>query len=94
MDSYRFNPDMTFAEARRMMQEIDSTDHRGQVAKLTWLEGNAKDQSIPFLYDEMADRFGHSVDKSAMHSEVMSCLYNGIPVEVRLIPRPGRGGGN
>ena len=90
MDSYRFDSEMSFSYVRRTMEEIDRPEHKELMAKLIWLEGSAKEQSVPFLYDPMAERFGHSVDKSALHEEVTASLYNGIAVEVQLRPRTKR----
>lgn len=88
MKRYRFEPEMSFAEARRQIQEINDPHHRELLAKLTWKEGTAKDQSIPYLYDSLAERFGHTIDKSSIHTEVLTSLYNGIPIEVELVTRP------
>jgi hypothetical protein len=88
MKRYRFAPDQSFAEVRRLIDEIDSPEHKGMVAKLIWREGTAKDQEVTYYYDEMAERFGHIVDKSAIHSEVLTSLYVGIPVDIQLAPKP------
>ena len=91
MDVYQFDPDMTFTYVRKTVEEINLPRNKNLVARFTWLEGNSKDLSVPFLYDEMAERFGHMIDKSALHTEILYSLYNAIPVEVRLSPRPHRG---
>ena len=91
METIRFDPEMTFGEVRRLVEEINNPDHSDMVVKLTWLEGNAQDLTVPFLYEPMAERFGHTVDKSSLDEEIVSSLYNGIPVEIHFIPRPSRG---
>lgn len=90
MKTYRFHPDQSFAEVRRQIDEINLPENKGQVAKLTWRDGNAKDQEVSYYYDELAERFGHMVDKSAIHTEVMTSLFVGIPVEVQLHPKAQR----
>jgi hypothetical protein len=90
MKSYRFHPDQTFAEVRKQIDAINQPENKGQVAKLIWRDGNAKDQEVSYYYDEMAERFGHMVDKSAIHSEIMTSLYVGIAVEVQLVPKAQR----
>ena len=92
MAIHHFAPRDTFESVRERMEGINAPENRLQLARLSWLEGNAKGESITFLYDEMADRFGHTIDKSALHHEVLTSLYNGVPVDVELIPRPKRNG--
>lgn len=90
MKSYRFEPEQSFAEVRRMIDEINAPENKGMIAKLIWREGTQKDQDVTYYYDEMADRFGHIVDKSSIHSEVTTSLYVGIPIEIQLVPKPQR----
>lgn len=90
MKSYRFHPDQSFAEVRRQIDEINLPENKVHVAKLIWREGSAKDQEVSYYYDEMAERFGHMVDKSSIHSEIMTSLYVGIPVEIQLVPKAQR----
>jgi len=90
MKSYRFHPDQSFAEVRRQIDEINMPENKVSVAKLIWRDGNAKDQEVSYYYDEMAERFGHTVDKSSIHTEVMTSLFVGIPVEVQLVPKAQR----
>ena len=87
METFGFDPDLPISEVRRRVEDINRPEHREMVAKLTWLDGTAKDQSLHFLYDPMADRFGHSIDKSSLHTEILNSLYNGIPVKITLTPR-------
>lgn len=90
MKSYHFHSGQTFAEVRQHMDEINLPENKGQVAKLIWRDGTAKDQEVSYYYDEMAERFGHMVDKSAIYTEVMTSLYIGIPIEIQLVPRHER----
>ena len=94
MKSYRFDPDQSFAEVRRKIDEIEHPDNKGMVAKLIWREGTAKDQEVSYFYDEMAERFGHMVDKSSIQSEVTASLYVGIPVEIQLVPKAQKPNGS
>ena len=87
METFRFDPEMPISEVRRRVEEINRPERREMVAKLTWLDGTAKDQSLHFLYDPMAERFGHSIDKSSLHTEILNSLYNGIALEITLTPR-------
>jgi len=91
--TYRFDPGQSFTDVRNLIEEINRPSNKGLVAKLTWKDGNAKDQEVSYYYDAMAERFGHMVDKSSIHQEVMTSLYVGIPVEIQLAPRQARGGG-
>jgi hypothetical protein len=93
MKSYRFEPEQTFAQVRRQIEEIDDPANKGMMAKLIWREGSQKDQDVTYFYDEMAERFGHIVDKSSIHTEVLSSLYVGIPLEIQLVPKPSKPNG-
>ena len=62
--------------------------NRGQIARLTWQEGSTKGQSVLYLYDPMAERFGHKIDKESITVEIVSSLLNGIPVAIELHPAP------
>jgi hypothetical protein len=84
MQTLRFHPGQSFDEVRAALAGLNSTENRHRVATLTWREGNAKDQSIAYLYDEMADRFGHSIDKESIGVEIVSSLMSGIPVDVSV----------
>jgi len=86
MTTYRFDPDMTFREVSRLLGELNDPAHRDSIAKLTWLEGSAKDETLTYLYDPLAERFGHRIDKDPLSGEVVSNLINGISVEVALAP--------
>ncbi len=90
MTTYTFDPSQSFEEVRRIIDEINGVQHKGLLARLTWRDGSAKDQSVTYLYDEFAERFGHSIDKSGLHTEILASLFNGIPVEIELVPRPQR----
>ena len=87
MKSFQFEPDQSFNDVRRRIDEINDPANKGMVAKLIWREGSQKDQDVSYFYDEMAERFGHIVDKSAIHTEVLASLYVGIPLEIQLVPK-------
>ena len=91
MTTYHFDPSDSFGTVRQRVDEINAPANRVNLARVSWLEGTAKGESITFLYDEMAERFGHTIDKSALHHEILTSLYNGIPLDVELVPRPQRG---
>jgi hypothetical protein len=91
MKTFTFTPDLTFREARRMMGELSSPEHRGQIARLTWLEGKAEGESLTYLWDPMAERFGHNIDKEPIDTEIVANLVNEISVEVEVhMPKPRR----
>ena len=54
MTTYTFDPSQSFEEVRRMIDEINGVQHKGLLARLTWRDGSAKDQSVTYLYDEFA----------------------------------------
>ena len=88
MKTYRFEPGQSFLEVRRIIEEINGSENRRMLARLTWLDGSAKNQFVTFLYDEFAERFGHSIDKSGLHTEIISSLFNGVAIKIELVPRP------
>jgi hypothetical protein len=92
LSTYRFDPGQSFTAVRNTIEEINRPSNKDLVAKLTWKDGTAKDQEISYYYDRMADRFGHEVDKSSIHQEVLTSLYIGIPVEIQLVPKHQRKG--
>jgi len=85
MKTFTFHPDMTFREARRLMQELSSPEHKGHIAKLVWLEGKAQGEALTFLWDPMAERFGHQIDKEPIDTEIVDNLINEISVRVDVI---------
>jgi hypothetical protein len=82
MNSFTFSPDMTFREARSLLRELSSPEHKGQIAHLTWLDGKAEGESLTYLWDPMAERFGHQIDKEPIDSEIVANLINEISVRV------------
>jgi hypothetical protein len=91
MKTFTFHPDLTFREARRLMQELSSPEHRGHIAHLVWLDGKAEGESLTYLWDPMAERFGHNIDKEPIDSEIVANLSNEISVEVRVtLPKARR----
>jgi methionine aminopeptidase len=90
MTTYRFDPGQSFTQVRQAIEEINRPDNKGMVAKLVWKDGTAKDQEVSYYYDAMAERFGHMIDKSSIHTEILTSLYVGIPVEIHLVPKPKR----
>jgi hypothetical protein len=88
MMTIEFHSGLTFDQVREFLTQLNEPANRGQIARLTWREGTAKDQSVLYLYDPMADRFGHKIDKESISVEIVSSLLNGIPVAVDLHPEP------
>ncbi len=87
MKTLSFHPRQSFDEVRGQMAQLNLPEHRNDVAHLTWLDGTAKDQTVIYLYDPMAERFGHSVDKESIGVEIVSSLMSGIPVNVTVKPK-------
>ncbi len=85
MKTYRFHPDQTFREVHRLLQELSAKEHAGLVAKVTWLEGKAAGESLTYLWDPHAERFGHQIDKEPIDTEIVANLSNEIALEVTLI---------
>ena len=91
MKTFTFRPDMTFREARSLMRELSSPEHRGHIARLVWLEGKAEGESLTYLWDPMAERFGHNIDKEPIDTEIVANLINEISVEVQVsLPKARR----
>ena len=84
METFHFQPSQTFDEVRAQLERLNQPTWRHLVAHLTWLEGSAQGQSMPYLWDPMADRFGHRIDKESISVQIVSSLLNGIPVDVTL----------
>jgi len=84
MTTFEFHSGMTFDQVRQMLARLNDPANRNQIAKLIWQDGTAKGQSVQYLYDPMADRFGHRIDKESISVEIVSNLLNGIPVFVEL----------
>ncbi len=82
--TYHFHPGQTFDAVRAQMAQINQPGGKGHIAKLTWLDGTVKGQTISYLYDPMAERFGHMIDKESISVEIVSSLLNGIPVDVTI----------
>jgi len=88
MTKIEFHSGLTFDQVRQYLAQLNEPANRGQIARLTWQEGTAKGQSVLYLYDPMAERFGHKIDKESISVEIVSNLLNGIPVTVELHPAP------
>lgn len=87
MKTISFNPRQSFDEVRKLIVDLNRTENKHQVAHLTWRDGTAKDQTVVYLYDALAERFGHTVDKESIGVEIVSSLMNGIPVDVSISPK-------
>jgi len=93
MKTFSFHPDMTFREARELLRQLRAPEHKGYIAKLIWLEGKAEGEALTYLWDPMAERFGHNIDKEAIDSEVFANLTNEIAIEVQVsLPKRKTGG--
>jgi hypothetical protein len=88
MITYEFHGGMTFDQVRAQLARLNEPSNRTQIARLIWQDGSAKGQGLTYLYDPMADRFGHRIDKESISVEIVSSLLNGIPVFVELHPSP------
>jgi hypothetical protein len=87
MKTISFHPRQSFDEVRGLIVQLNRPEHRNQLAHLTWLEGSAKNQTVVYLYDPMAERFGHTIDKESIGVEIVSSLMSGIPVDVTVAPK-------
>ena len=86
MKSFTFDPEQSFREVKKVLAELNQPENKELIAKVTWLEGSAKGASLTFLWDPMAERFGHSIDKELIDTRVVDSLINDISVEVTLLP--------
>lgn len=87
MNTIKFHSGQSFEEVRKLITNLNRTENRNMIAHLTWRDGTAKDQTVVYLYDAMAERFGHTVDKESIGVEIVSSLMNGIPVEISVSPK-------
>jgi len=93
MKTYEFRPEQTFREVRRLLAELSSAEHKGHIAKLVWREGKAEGKSLTYLWDPMAERFGHNIDKEPIDSEIVANLINEIAIDVQVsLPKRSHGG--
>ena len=84
MKLFSFDPDQSFRQVRRLMGDLNGPEHKEHLAKLTWLEGNQAQQSVTFLWDSLAERFGLQIEKEPIDVEIISSLVNGIPLQVEV----------
>jgi hypothetical protein len=87
MNTISFHPAQSFDQVRNLIVQLNRKENQHQIAHLTWKDGTAKDQTVAYLYDALAERFGHTVDKESIGVEIVSSLMNGIPVDINLSPR-------
>ncbi|HEX7926996.1 MAG TPA: hypothetical protein VF678_05345 [bacterium] len=87
MNTIKFHSGQSFDEVRKLITDLNRKENRNMIAHLTWRDGTAKDQTVVYLYDAMAERFGHTVDKESIGVEIVSSLMNGIPVEIDVSPK-------
>ena len=93
MKTYAFHPDLTFRETRRLLNELSSPENKGHIARLIWRDGKAAGESLTFLWDPHAERFGHNIDKEPIDHEIVDNLINEIAVEVQVtLPKRQHGG--
>ncbi len=89
MKNFRFHPGLTFREVRGMLTELSRPEHKDHIAKLIWLEGSSAGEALTYLWDPLAERFGHNIDKEPIDSEIVANLINDIAVEVKVVkPNP------
>ena len=89
--TFSFDPSLSFAETRERLSALHDPAHKDLVAKLFWMEGSSAGESLTYMWDPMAERFGHTIDKEPIDHEVVNNLINGLAVEVRLVE--GKKGG-
>lgn len=88
MTTIEFHPGLTFDQVRQQLSRLNEPTNRSQIARLIWQDGSTKGQSVLYLYDPMAERFGHKIDKESISVEIVSSLLNGIPVTIELHTAP------
>jgi len=86
MKTFRFDPGMSFREARDLLRVVSGPEHAGQIAKMIWLEGEDEGKNLTYLWDALAERFGHNIDKEPIDRAVVENLINDIAVEIRVQP--------
>ncbi len=90
VQTLRFDPAMSFEEVRRRLDQLRDPAHRGLIARVTWLEGLSAGESLTYLWDPIAERFGHNIDKEPIDHEIVDNLINGISLEVQVLkPKNG-----
>jgi hypothetical protein len=83
-----FHSGLTFDQVRQQISRLNEPANKNQIARLIWQDGSTKGQSVLYLYDPMAERFGHKIDKESIGVEIVSSLLNGISVAIELHPAP------
>lgn len=89
MKSFKFDPEMSYAEARRRMIEVSENGSRDHFAKLIWRDGPTSGDSLTYLWDPLAERFGHNIDKEPIDHAISQNLLIGIAVEVQVLEYHG-----
>lgn len=89
--SFTFDPSLSFDTARQRLTELHDPAHSGHIAKVTWLDGLSAGESLTYLWDPMAERFGHNIDKEPIDHVIVDNLINGISLEVQVL-KPKNGG--
>jgi hypothetical protein len=92
MRTIKFHPGQSFDEVRMLLATLNLPEFRNHVAKLTWRDGTAKDETVTYFYDPFAERFGHQVDKEPIGLEIINSLIVGIAVDVTIAPKRKNGG--
>ena len=91
MDTFRFDPTQTFADVRERLGELHDPARKHLIAKVVWLDGTSAGESLSYLWDPMAERFGHTIDKEPIDHVIVDSLINGISLEVRLVEKKPAG---
>ena len=81
--TFSFDPSLSFAETRERLSALHDPAHKDLVAKLFWMEGSSAGKSLTYMWDPMAERFGHTIDKEPIDHEVVNNMINGSAVEGR-----------
>ena len=89
MKSFQFDPEMTFTAARRRMIEVSDSGSQGHIAKLIWRDGPTSGDSLTYLWDPLAERFGHNIDKEPIDHAISQNLLIGLAVEVQVLEYHG-----
>lgn len=85
MKTFLFDPEMTFTAARRRMNEVNESGSPGHIAKMIWRDGPTAGDALTFLWDPLAERFGHNIDKEPIDHAIAQNLLIGIGVEVQVL---------
>ncbi len=85
LKTFSFDPSLSFTEVRERLGTLHDPAHKHLIAKVVWMDGTSAGESVTYLWDPLAERFGHIIDKEPVDHAVVENLINGIAMEVRLV---------